>query len=359
MAVVKLPSAEAKKPKRLTVTLTLTALPKKHPKESITKGFFKGVIEVQGFKFESDDGNPVGLAAFVMNIGTLDVVSPHFPAGALKLRVSAADSPRELMYWQGSTEQERAEQTYLTRVWTAVKNGFDSKRQNKELLDWWNKDLLPPVVARIPEHLRVNTHLVYGLYDENGYAMTPGAYHQMLSRKRFMESFAKAFSGGTPEEREKNLQEFADPEGALDIPWQDITQLLDGAANEALSNPVVIGGQAFVALKKMLSRFGIEDMPRTVGELRVSVLYCSLLYQAAHPLLVGVFATDPKLRREALEGRGEGLKKHIPELAPTLEAYLAGDINKLREIHRTTMTFSEMLRHYDQDEDGWVPTHLL
>ena len=65
------------------------ALPKKPPKESITKGFFHGVIEVQGFRFETDDGNTLALAAFVMNIVTPDVVSPPSPAGSLKLRVSA------------------------------------------------------------------------------------------------------------------------------------------------------------------------------------------------------------------------------------------------------------------------------
>jgi hypothetical protein len=275
MAVVILPSAEAKKPRRLTATLTLTALPKKHPKKFLTRGYFSGLIEVQGFSFESDDGNATGLAAFVMNVGTLNVLSPRFPAGGLKLRASAAHTPRELMYWSSDKEQEQAEQTYLTRAWTALKSGFYSKRENKELLDWWNKDLLPPVLARIPEHLRVNTHLEYGLYDEDGHAMTPRAYHEQLARKRFMGAFAKAFSGNTPEERDKNLQEFADPEGALDIPWHDITQLLDGAVNESMTDPVVLGGQAFVALKKMLSRFGIEAMPQTIGELRVSVLYCT------------------------------------------------------------------------------------
>ena len=104
---------------------------------------------------------------------------------------------------------------------------------------------------------------------------------------------------------------------------------------------------------------GIEEMPQTIGELRASVLYCTLLYQTAHPLLLGVLATNPELGRQTSERRVAGLKRDIPEMAPTLDAYQAGDMERLREIHRTSMTFAEMLRHYDADEDGWVPTHLL
>jgi uncharacterized pyridoxal phosphate-containing UPF0001 family protein len=71
MAVVTLPSAKARKRKRGSATVTLTALPKKHPKEHLMKGYFKGVMTVGEFRFESDDGNTLGLAAFIMNVGTL------------------------------------------------------------------------------------------------------------------------------------------------------------------------------------------------------------------------------------------------------------------------------------------------
>lgn len=137
-----------------------TALPNKPPKESVTKGFFHGVFEVQGFRFETGDGNTLGLAAFVMRIVTPDVVSPHFPAGSLKLRVSAADTPARA----DVLAREHRAGTGRGSLLHAGLHGHESGRsENRELPDWWNKDLLPSVVARISEHLRVNPQLAYGL----------------------------------------------------------------------------------------------------------------------------------------------------------------------------------------------------
>ncbi|GAB3644832.1 hypothetical protein [Ramlibacter alkalitolerans] len=354
MAVVTLPTTAAAKPKRATGKLVL-ALKKPLPKKSQwhVVSPFTGSIEVKGFRFEDADPILLGLACFVLNASTITLESPTFADGGGKLYASRDLTLEQIHLRNKVDDMQRAEGWFIGIFQNALRTGFDSKRQVKDVLDMWGEQHLPRVLARIPQRLQVNTRFAYGLYDEKGWPMTPFQHQQQVSRQRLLEAFKGAMSGDTPEEREKNLQEFADPEGALSIPWQDITQFLD-SANESLSDPVAIGGQAFVALKKLFSRFGIEAMPRTVGELRASVLYCTLLYQATHPLILGAVAANAESAKLGREIAVKGLIRDIPELAPTLQAYQAGDMDRLREIHRTTMTFGEMARHYDADEDGWV-----
>jgi hypothetical protein len=353
MAVLKLPSATPSRPRRLTATLTLTLIPKKdRRKDDLGMNCYRGEIEVKGFRFDSDDGNPIGLACFVMNVATLDVVSPTFPAGTLQLRASAVNVPRELMYLTATSDVQRSEEWYLKRAFTGMKVAYDSKRQRKDILDRWNDKLLPPVLARIPTELQVNTRAQYGIHDEDGLPVTPYQHQQRMRSARFLGQFAKAVSGETSEERAENLNEFVDPHGLFDIPMEAITQLLD-SANESPSDPVVIGAEAFVPLKKLLSKFGIGGMPQTVGELRGSIEYCNTLYRKTRKD-VQLGKADQELWDGIVE---KTTAEQLPELAPSLLAWKAGDIEALREIHRTRMTFGEMARHY-HPEHGWLaPAH--
>lgn len=352
MTVVKLPST-VKSSKRLTATLTLTLIPKKdRRKDELGTNCYQGELEVKGFKFDADDGNALGLACFVMNVATLEVVSPTFPAGALKLRAFAANVPRELMYLSSTTEIQRSEEWYLKRAWTAMRVAYDSKRERKDILDKWNDELLPPVLARIPAELQVNSRAEYGIHDEDGTPVTPHQHQMRMRSARMLGQFTKAMSGETPEEHGKNLQAFADPKGLFDIPMKAITQLLD-SANESPSDPVVIGAEAFVPLKKLLSKFGIDGMPSTVGELRGAIEYCDTLYMKTHEL----FEMSPANKELSDRVTEDITAKYQPELLPSLLAWRANDIEALRDIHRTRMTFKEMARYCHPDY-GWLkPEH--
>lgn len=162
-------------PKRLTGTLTLLPTSKyARGASGGLKGDYVGLLTVKDFTFAVDDGNPMGLAAYVMNIGTLNVIAPSFQADAIKLMASRADFPRvvQRLYENGNSRQ-KAQALYLIPAWVALRNSFNSKRQAKSLLEWWRTDRLPPVVRRIPAELRVNTALVPGVYDKDGMPLTP------------------------------------------------------------------------------------------------------------------------------------------------------------------------------------------
>lgn len=175
--------------KRLSATLTLTRIAKKERRnDGLGVNFYRGVIEVKGLQFATDDGNALGLACFILNVGGLDVVSPTFPGRLLRLQASSAHAPRELMYLEATTNLQRSEGTFLTRVFTAMNVAFNSRREPKSLLDWWGAEKLPPVLARIPAELQVNTHLQYGIHDENGMPVTP---HQHQTRMRSMRTLDK------------------------------------------------------------------------------------------------------------------------------------------------------------------------
>lgn len=162
--------------------LTLTRIPKKERRnDGLGVNCYRGEMEVSGLQFAADDGNALGLACFILNIGALDVVSPTFPSGLLRLKASSAHAPRELMYLQATTELQRSEYMFLIRVYTALDVAFNSKREPKSLLDWWSAEKLPPVLARIPTELQVNTRLQYGIHDEDGMPVTPHQ-HRMHMR---------------------------------------------------------------------------------------------------------------------------------------------------------------------------------
>ena len=176
MTVIQIPKrTTTTQPKRLTATLTLLPTAKYASGASGgLKGDYMGLLTVKDFTFAVDDGNPMGLAAYVMNIGTLNVISPSFQAGSIRLMASRAVFPREAQrLHESGNPRQQAQALYLMRAWVALRNSFNSTRQVKSLLEWWATDLLPPVVRRIPAELRVNTTLVPGIYDKDGMPLTP------------------------------------------------------------------------------------------------------------------------------------------------------------------------------------------
>ena len=142
------------------------------------------------------------------------------------------------------------------------------------------------------------------------------------------------------------LLQQVDPDGAFDIPMDDVVQGLD-SANESKSDPVRFGPRAVVVLKRLYARFGIEDMPETMGELLGSLWYCKVLQSFAAEV-----RTDPANDAAWEAATVRTLKQHMPELLDSYLAYRTGDVERLKALHRTTMPLTRMSKHYDPGQ-GW------
>lgn len=149
-------------------------------------------------------------------------------------------------------------------------------------------------------------------------------------------------------ELEKGLSMF-DPQGLLNIPFEDITQGVD-TANESPSDPILLGPKATAAIKRLYAEFGITSMPATIGELLGSFWYCKTLQSFAIGSPAGVSEQGKKLEHEATLSTFE---EYAPELLESVIAARAKDKDALKEIHEKWLPLSRMARHYDP-EKGWA-----
>lgn len=173
------------KKRRLTATLTLVPTAKCGKVSCCSKkGHYRGILEVNGYTYEDDDGQPIGLAAYVMNVGNLNIVSPSYPAGALNLMASRADFPSSIQrHSECHNAKQHAEGWFLKRAWTAMKVSHGSKRQPRDFVDWWNSERLPRVVERIPVERRVNVRLLPGVFDDDGFPMSSERLARVVSSR--------------------------------------------------------------------------------------------------------------------------------------------------------------------------------
>lgn len=141
------------------------------------------------------------------------------------------------------------------------------------------------------------------------------------------------------------IAQIQSPPPLFDIDFDAIYQLTEGAANEDLNNPVVATGQAEIALRQLIARFGFERMPFTCAELNGLLDYC-IEFE-------GVTGEDlPEEYRELW--RASSLKSCediSPKLLPAVKLYLAGDMDGLRRFHRDERTLERLGREYRLPED--------
>lgn len=153
-----------------------------------------------------------------------------------------------------------------------------------------------------------------------------------------------------PKQQEARLRRFRaqdDPSELFNIPYADIAQYLD-SANDSLSDPVVAGPQATLALKRLFNEYGIAGMPETMGQLLGALWYCKMLDSSKGSPTLG--PADVELWNQSVD---ETFKKHYPELLEPLQAARARDLETLTRVVRERMSFQEMERHY-QPEMGWA-----
>jgi len=138
-----------------------------------------------------------------------------------------------------------------------------------------------------------------------------------------------------------------DPEKLFAIPMEDVDQFLD-SANDSKDDPVVLGPSALLAVKRLFTKFGIDDLPGTLGQLHGTINYCKALHHAAWSI-----PSDSK--NDALWDKvvESVMQEDQPELFESFIAQKRGDLETLRGIHKERMTLAVMSRYYDP-EHGWV-----
>ena len=146
----------------------------------------------------------------------------------------------------------------------------------------------------------------------------------------------------------KSLIKGLDPEGLLKIPMGDITIGTDTPEAIQISAPIILGAQAYTAVKKLFSRFGIDETPVTYGELKGGWAYCDALIRLGNNCSGS--SEDSKLYFECTL---EVVVKHSPELVESLTAYVQGDLIRLKQATQSLLPLSEMAKHFDE-KDGWI-----
>lgn len=135
----------------------------------------------------------------------------------------------------------------------------------------------------------------------------------------------------------------------FDIPMDDVTIGTDTPDAVCSDDPIILGAQAFVAVKRLFLAFGIEAVPVSYGELIGGISYCDALYR------LSVNGTGGSADAERyLQGTLSIIAERRPELVEPLTAFAHGDIKTLRRL-TGAIPLSRMAGHYDTVEECWMP----
>ena len=132
------------------------------------------------------------------------------------------------------------------------------------------------------------------------------------------------------------------------LPMEDVTIGTDTPDAVCSDDPIMLGAQAFVAVKKLFLAFGIEAVPTTYGELKGGVAYCDALFRLGSQCI-----GDDADSKQYFECTLEVVIKYSQELVKPLTAYVQGDKEELRRL-AGEMSLSLMASHYDVVEDCWM-----
>jgi hypothetical protein len=109
----------------------------------------------------------------------------------------------------------------------------------------------------------------------------------------------------------------------FDIDFSQITRLKGDLANGDNTDLVVYGAYAELAMRRLIARFGFDRLPLSWSELNGVLEYCQDLSLAAgglHDTLIGEW--QAAARKVKL--------KYCSWQVPAFDAYVAGDVDKLR-----------------------------
>lgn len=154
--------------KRLKATLTLVPCKKRRGSRELGQAY-GGRLECAGHSIWLEDATTLGVMAYVMNIGTVELRLPTLGDQALKLYAHQQQIPREvraLYSGVGKNEHqwrdEMSEALFAIRFASGLRVCTQSERQVPSLVDWYAATWLPQALNALPAELHRNTSLKRG-----------------------------------------------------------------------------------------------------------------------------------------------------------------------------------------------------
>ncbi len=272
-----------------------------------TTGFYledavRGRLIIGEHTIESLDGNQLGLAAFVANVGSIEVSAPSL-AGEVIVLSGSREAPAELNNLERvagksmKAKRQRAEYWFLKRLHVVLHSARNSKRAVQGSLDGWEREKLAYAAALVPLELRINSKFARPPgYKVDGSPLTAKGIEQAARNHRVLSAF------------NANNSAFN-----IDISWDHISR------STSPHGPVAINGPAYLAVQKMLLKWQFPRMPTSYAELWMSYQYCLDL----ELLLVAPFGgeVDP----EWVKSHSAALLASYPEMQDLFEACVAKD----------------------------------
>lgn len=263
-------------------------------------GSVRGRLIIGEHTIESLDGNQLGLAAFIANVGSVEVRVPSL-TGEVIILSGARHPPAELSNLERvagkstKAKRQRAEYWFLKRLHVALHSAHNSKRAAQGSLDGWEREKLPNAAALVPLELRINSNFARAPgYSDDGRALTARGIERAARNHRVLSAFYA------------NKSDFH-----IDIPWDYISR------STSPHGPVAINGPAYLAVQKMLLKWQFPRMPTSYAELWMSYKYC-LDLELLHVAPLGG-EVDP----EWVKSYSAALSASYPQMQDLLEACVA------------------------------------
>lgn len=245
------PSGSAKPAKKRKAVLTVERIPESQRKASANdeSGLFLGKLVIDAHEFCLDDGNPIGIIAHICNVGSITVAAPVGPKPITLRAHLGHHSEIELL-------DDWNERTFLKRVHTGLWMSGQSKKNSRDVFDWWSSGPFQAALSYVPQGLRINAVLPRGVYDVNGEAMTARQIAHKARWEKMMGPFKELGTGEAPSPFGRKAAHTGPS-----INWKEIVRMEDP------HGPVAINGGSYVAVQNTLLQVGFPRMPQSFAEL--------------------------------------------------------------------------------------------
>jgi len=140
---------------------TLTVAPCRKPRGPKESGLaFAGLLECAGHAIWLDDPMVLGVAAYVMNVGTVELSLPTCREENSVVYAHQRQLPEDVVTLNSSTrEDEAAEALFARRFITALRVCTQRETHVESLLDWYRSELLTKATKAVPTDLRINVRI--------------------------------------------------------------------------------------------------------------------------------------------------------------------------------------------------------
>jgi hypothetical protein len=159
------PATAKASPKRRHATLTLAPCKKRRDSYEIGRAY-GGRLECAGHTIWLEDAIPLGVIAYVLNVGTVELRLPTFRDRTSTLYAHQRQLPQEVIALYNGVSKSRlkrqneaAEALFVRRFATGLRVCTQSENEVESLVDWYRLKLLPAAVNAVPSDLRINERI--------------------------------------------------------------------------------------------------------------------------------------------------------------------------------------------------------